>query len=204
MEQLAPTKTNLFKLKKLLKTAVEGYSLLDRKRNVLIHELLTVIDDVKKLESEFSTMLASANQAIHEANILCGSNTVTSVAGDYVTNDDYSFLSKSVMGVSIPTIKRTGESERELKHNSFGSGIPLDNAICAYKNLADLAIRKAAVETTVIRLAKEIKTTQKRANALNNILIPTYSTQIKFIVEFLEEKEREEFFKVKLIKKKKQ
>ena len=61
----------------------------------------------------------------------------------------------------------------------------------------------AEVEGSVYRLAVAIKKTQKRANALNNIMIPKFTATIKFITEALEEKEREEFSRLKVIKSQK-
>ncbi|OFZ78227.1 MAG: hypothetical protein A2583_02590 [Bdellovibrionales bacterium RIFOXYD1_FULL_53_11] len=203
MEQVAPTKTNLFKIKRMLKTAKEGFSLLDRKRNVLIHELLSVVGQVKELETGFNSAFERAQSAIQDANILAGSSTVTTLCDNYVADAQYTIVSKSVMGVSIPMIKQDKKTRAEIKFNPHGSNLPIDSAAAEFRSLLDVAIRKSTLETAIIRLAQEIKTTQKRANALNNILIPRYTEQIKFIVEFLEEKEREEFFKVKLIKKKK-
>ena len=61
----------------------------------------------------------------------------------------------------------------------------------------------AEIENSVFRLSVAIKQTTRRANALKNIMIPRFKSEVKFITEALEEKEREEFSRMKLIKKKK-
>ena len=68
------------------------------------------------------------------------------------------------------------------------------------RNQKRLNLVLAEIENSIYRLAIAIKKTQKRANALKNIIIPKYESQLQFITNSLEEKEREEFSRQKVIK----
>ena len=77
----------------------------------------------------------------------------------------------------------------------------LDEAYMKFRRVKDMTRRMAEIETSIYRLAQAIKKSQKRANALKNIVIPDFDSTIRVISEALEEKEREEFVRMKVIKK---
>ena len=192
----------MFKTKKLLKVAREGYSLLDKKRNVLIRELMNIVDKIQQTQHDFAAVYNTAYQSVRDVNISLGSTPVAALAPAGIEDINIRILQKSVMGVSIPKID--GIKEINKPKFSFVRTNPLlDEAIKQFKAAVQVSLKMAELETAVVRLAQEIKKTQKRANALDNILIPRYEQIVKFIIEALEEKEREEFFKVKLVKKQK-
>ena len=76
----------------------------------------------------------------------------------------------------------------------------LDEAYIQFQKVKDLTRRMAEIETSIYRLAQSIKKAQKRANALQNIIIPQYTASIAYITGVLEEREREEFSRLKVIK----
>lgn len=202
-ESFAPTKSVLLRLKRSLKIAIEGYDLLDRKRNVLIRELMSILSRVKELEKMYNESFHKAIETLKTAQWIMGRNTLQSISLTSAKQDEVKVLLKSVMGVSVPQVSIVKSSEKHSSYSPMTSNALLDEAQILFRKARDAGMEMAALETTVIRLATEIKRTQKRANALNNIMIPRYQGSVKFIVESLEEKEREEFFKVKLVKKKK-
>ena len=79
----------------------------------------------------------------------------------------------------------------------------IDEAIKMFQKIKRLTYRLAETENTVYKLSIEIKKNQKRANALDKIQIPNLEETEKYIAEVLEEKEREDFYRLKKIKKKK-
>jgi V/A-type H+-transporting ATPase subunit D len=202
-EQVAPTKSNLQKSRRLLRVASDGYGLLDRKRNVLLRELLSVLGEAKKAQGEAAAALSSAFEALRAANISLGAELVEKTAAACAEPIDLRARARSVMGAWIPDV---GALPGELRaaYSFRGTGASLDEARRRFRSAATAVARAATLEATVIRLAQEIQRTRKRANALHNVLIPRYTEQIKFIVEALEEREREEFFKVKLVKRRKE
>jgi V/A-type H+-transporting ATPase subunit D len=200
-EQVAPTKSNLLRSRRSLRTAVDGYALLDRKRNVLIRELMAVLEEAKKVQVEVAAALAEAFGALRAANIAVGAQNVEEVASACEEPTGITLLAKSVMGAWTPSVARIPEASRR-SYSFRGTAAALDEAVRRFRRAAETTARAAALETTVIGLAQEIRRTQKRANALHNVLIPRYREQIKFISESLEERDREDFFKVKQVKRK--
>ncbi len=193
-----PTKGNLILLKKSLELATVGFELIDKKRNILIREIMTMIDEVKQIQGEINTTFNEAYHALQEANVDIG--TVENIANSVPVDDCITVLTKSVMGVEIPTIRY--HPEEALPYYGFETATEtLDLAFAKFRAANELCVRLAEVENGVMRLAMSIKKTQKRANALKNIVIPDYEQKIRFITDCLEEKEREEFIRMKVLKK---
>lgn len=199
-EQIAPTKSNLQKVKRWLRVAQEGFSLLDRKRKVLLRELTGLVKEAREAQAEAATSLTGAYDALRAASITLGTEEVAEIAEGCEPTSELKILAKSVMGAWIPAVV-PGPAIARPAYSFHGTNAALDEAVRRFRQAADVLARSAALENAVIRLAQEIQRTQKRANALHNVLIPRYQEQKKFIVESLEEREREEFFKVKLVKR---
>ena len=108
------------------------------------------------------------------------------------------------MGTEIPLVRYDAEQNLRPAYAFFRTRDSLDEARAAFARVKDLTVRLAQVETAAYRLAANIQKTQKRANALKNITIPHYEELAKTIGAALEEKEREEFTRLKVIKKQKQ
>ena len=164
-----------------------GYELMDRKRNILTREMMSLLDDVKLLRDKITITYQKAYYALQQANMSLGviSDLVEAVPVDTGIHISY----RSVMGVEIPKIQYD-KQEYKLTYGLDHANSKLDYAYrCFYK-----------VENSVYRLANAIRKAQKRANALKNIVIPDFEHNIKFITDALEEKEREEFSRQKVIK----
>lgn len=202
MQNIAPTKSNLIKAKTSLKLSKEGYTLLDKKRNVLIRELMSLIDEAKEVQEKMVETFAKAYAALQTANITMGISTVESVALGIPESDDVDIILKSVMGVEIPRVKKNGKGI-EPRYSAYRTNPALDQAYKHFLEVKNLTYQLAETENAVYRLATEIKKTQKRANALNNIMIPRYEEIVKFITDTLEEKDREEFSRLKVLKRRK-
>lgn len=197
-EQVFHTKGNLIRLKRALELAKTGFELLDRKRNILIREIMSLIDTAEEIQNRIDFTYSHAYTALQNANIRLG--TLDEIAKSIPEEKGISISYKSVMGVEIPTVKLNAQPVK----NYFGyqkTSITLDEAYQRFDEVKHLTAELAEIENTVYRLAQGIKKTQKRANALKNIIIPRFESQIKSITNFLEEKEREEFSRLKVIKK---
>lgn len=195
-----PTKGNLMNAKNSLALAVQGYGLMDKKRNILVRELMNLTDQAAVLQTNISETFAKAYEALQRANIEMGISHVWDIAQAVPEIDDVQVRVRSVMGTEIPYIKH--EEKASLPTYSFyGTTEALDEAKCRFDEVRELSLKLAMVETAAFRLSGNIKKTQKRANALKNITIPRYETLVKSISEQLEEKEREEFSRLKVIKK---
>lgn len=197
---LFPTKSNLTLAKNSLKLSRQGYELLDKKRNVLIRELMELTERAKKLRSELDEAFPAAYEAIRAANITMGRANVSRVALCVPVDDSVKVSLSSVMGVEIPHIGAES-ADGVCRYGVYRTSSALDEAYTAFLKVKELSLELAEVESAVFGLAEGIKKTKKRANALENIMIPKYEQIAKDIQSALEEKEREDFSRLKVIKK---
>ena len=196
-----PTKGNLIAAKKSLELSRVGYELLDRKRNILIREMMTLIDAASELQTRIDSTYSAAYRALQRANTTLG--MCDAIAQTVPVDNGLHLSFRSVMGVELPTVTL----EEQGVHMHFGlttSNSLLDEAYLSFLEVKRMTARLAEVESSVYRLADAIKKTQKRANALKNILIPRFEEEVKFITDALDEKEREEFARLKVIKQMKE
>ena len=195
-----PTKGNLIRAKNSLALAKQGYELMDKKRNILIRELMELIVKAEDIQSKIMEVYKDAYQSLQQANVELGINNVETYADAVSTKDNIKIKSRSIMGVEIPYIDYKA-GPMKLTYSLYGTTESLDRARSAFIRVKELSVELAAIENAAYRLAVNVKKAQKRANALQNITIPKYRELIKFISSALEEKEREDFTRLKVIKK---
>ena len=193
-ENIFPTKGNLINVRKSLQLARMGFDLLDRKRNILIRELMTMIDSAKKLRGQISATYARANITL---------GVIEDIENGIPIENGLSIQYRSVMGVELPTVALDAPEDPEVTYGLYGTNSQLDVAYLCFHKVKLMTARLAEVENSIYRLANAIKKTQSRANALKNIIIPNFEFSSKFISDALEEKEREEFSRQKVIKRQK-
>lgn len=195
-----PTKGNLILAKNSLALAKQGFELMDKKRNILIRELMGLIDEASAIQKEIDVTFSSAYRALQRANIEMGIHNVYELALTVPIEDSISIKYRSIMGTEIPLVK--SKSANDIPYYAFyNTRISLDKATREFNKVKELTIRLSSIENSAYRLAYNIKKTQKRANALQNITIPMYTSLTKEITDALEEKEREEFTRLKVIKR---
>ncbi|MBQ8539769.1 MAG: V-type ATP synthase subunit D [Ruminococcus sp.] len=198
---VAPTKGNLISTKKSLQLSKVGYELLDRKRNILIREMMMLIDRANEIQGNIDSAFNDAYLALQKANITLGFCEEVSLSTPI---DDSLMLDyRSVMGVEIPILSVDKSEKNELHYGLASSNSALDEAQMKFMHVKGLTVELAEIENSVYRLADSIKKTQKRANALKNIMIPKFENAVKTITDALDEKEREEFSRLKVIKQQK-
>ena len=195
-----PTKGNLILAKNSLALARQGYGLMDKKRNILIRELMGLIDQAKNIQSEIDATFTEAYQALQQANIDLGINYVQEIGLSIPVEDSIKIKTRSIMGTEIPLVQYN-QKPPVPSYYFYSTTESLDIAKLKFEKVKELTIRLSMVENSAYRLATNIKKTQKRANALKNITIPTYEALTKNISNALEEKEREEFTRLKVIKR---
>lgn len=197
-----PTKGNLMLAKNSLALAMQGYDLMDKKRNILIRELMNLIDQAKDIQEQIDVTFTYAYQCLQEANIEHGISETDQLAYTVPIEDSIQIKSRSIMGTEIPLVTYT--PDQNIPTYSFSTTREsIDKAREAFRKVKDLTIRLSMVENSAYRLAASIKKTQMRANALKNITIPSYRSLVSEISNALEEKEREEFTRLKVIKQRK-
>ena len=197
MAAILPTKGNLMAAKRSRALAATGYELMDRKRNILIREMMCLMEDAKEIQTAIDTVFTEAYASLQKANIRMG--LCDRIAEGVTVDDTLAIQYRSVMGVEIPHIPGDIPPPRP-EYGFVHTSSALDECYIKFHQVKKLVRKLAEVETSIYRLAESIKKTQKRANALQNIVIPGFDETIRFVTEALEEKEREEFVRLKVIK----
>ena len=179
------------------------YDLMDKKRNILIRELMDLIEEARTIQEEIDSTFTYAYQCLQRANIENGISMVEQLAYTVPIENSITIQTRSIMGTEIPHVKYIPDAGQPTYAFSTTKE-SIDIAREAFRKVKDLTIKLSMVENAAYRLASNIKKTQKRANALQNITIPMYSNLVYSITNALEEKEREEFTRLKVIKRMKE
>ena len=198
-----PTKGNLIAAKNSLALARQGYDLMDKKRNILVREMMDLVDQASTIQTEIDTTFRAAYEALQQANIEMGIHMVQDIAKTVPVENTVKIKTRSIMGTEIPLVEYD-KSGNVPTYAYYSTKMSLDEAKAAFERVKELSIKLSMIENSAIRLASNIKKTQKRANALKNITIPKFEALTKDISNALEEKEREEFTRLKVIKRMKQ
>ncbi len=196
-QQVFPTKGNLIAMKRSLSLALLGYDLLDRKRNILIRELMSLVDKAAELRGTIEDTYKEAYSALQLANISLG--VITPYAECVPIENGLTLTSRSVMGVELPKVE-IEPGKLDINYGFLNTTAQLDMAYIAFDKVKKTTVLLAEVENSIYRLSVAIRKTQRRANALQNIIIPRDQATVKYISDSLEEKEREEFSRLKVIK----
>ena len=200
-ENVSPTRINLIQTKKTLNLAESGREVLERKRDILLRELRNSIYEAESTREELLKVLEKAYERLRDANMAKGSETVVSVALGSSTEAQYLIDYKSIMGVTVPSVKFQGEPDVKPDYGFANTSVELDKAFEQFYKVLSLIADLARTEGTTFQIANDVRRTQRRVNALNYVLIPRYRTTAKWIELVLEEKDREEFVRTKIIKR---
>ncbi|MDE8256781.1 V-type ATP synthase subunit D [Erysipelothrix rhusiopathiae] len=192
------TKGNLLACKESLRLAKLGYELMDRKRIILMQELSKMMDDVKELRDVIDETYDKAYISLQRANVSLG--VIDRIANLMPVEEDIKIVYRSVMGIEIPKVT-IEEKEVKIPYALSVSNSRLDEVFLQMRQVKLYTAKLAELDNGMYRLAKAIEKSRKRANALQQIVIPDLEIKIKTISDALEEKEREEFIRMKLVKK---
>jgi len=202
MEGINPTRMELLKLKDREKLAVKGHSLLKEKRDALIKEFFDILDRVKGSRGKVEEILNEAFESLTAAQVVMGDLAVQKAALSVKDSVDLDMDSRSIMGVVVPVMDSKIEKRSLIDRGySFAdTSVRLDEAAKKFEEALALIIELGEVEKTVYLLASEIESTKRRVNALEHIMIPKLQNTVRSIEMRLEEMERENFVRLKMIK----
>ena len=196
---IPPTRSNLLRVKQDLQFAREGYEILNRKREVLTAELIRVAHEAEELQQKVWKLLAAAYAALEKAQLRMGREKVEWAALAASKSVDVTLKYRSIMGVAVPQVDARVHS-LEMRYSPGDTTAALDEASVAFHDVLNYLPELSRLITTVWRLANELRKTQRRVNALQYIFIPAYEETVIFIQSSLEEREREDTFRLKLLK----
>lgn len=204
IEGINPTRMELLKLKDKEKLAVKGHSLLKEKRNALIMEFFNILERVKGSRENVEKQLAEAYKDLATAQITMGDMAVRKASLAVKESVEVDIDSRSIMGVVVPVIESKTTKTRTMVERGYGfvdTSVKLDEAAKKFEESIKLIIELGEIEKTILLLAKEIESTKRRVNALEHRIIPRIENTVKYIEMRLEEMERENFVRLKMIKK---
>jgi len=198
-----PTKKNLLLAKQKLVLAQKGYDLLDKKRHVLVNELSAVQKQVVQAWDNLCDALHKAYAVLHVSHAEMGAEQMKKVSNSIPKDTAVKIHFRSIMGALVPQVdvQEVKDNKGTVVYVLCETTASLDETVLAWNNVRELIVTHAAIENTIYMLKQHIKKTQKRANALGNITIPMYETRINYIQERMEERERDELARLKIVKK---
>lgn len=199
MRNLAPTKSNLLKLKEELSFAELGKDLLDQKRSILVTELLALLDQAVSYEKSVRQALAKAFETLEDAVLAIGKLQVLSLSGAVNMDSSIMLGQRKVMGVSLPVVETTF-TDRAPYFSALGADFRVDLAVNGFREALGLMGRFAELKVSITRLAMETHKTIRKVNALEKIAIPELDETISHINGRLEESERDIFVLMKMVK----
>jgi V/A-type H+-transporting ATPase subunit D len=200
MQNVAPTKTNLIKLKHELKFARLGYELLDQKRNILVIELLNLVDQAVDFQERVEKALEHAFRTLEEAVLNMGKLKVVNLSSAVNVESTITIRERRVMGVPLPVVD-TSFKEFAPFYSPSGTSFWIDSSLNEFKEALKVMGRLAELKISIIRLANEVRKTIRKVNALEKIAIPDLKDTVVYIQNRLEENERDMFVLMKMVKK---
>jgi V/A-type H+-transporting ATPase subunit D len=200
---VAPTKSNLLREKERLALAIEGYDLLERKREILMLELMKRMDEAKALDRKMRERAGTAYPALRRMLLAAGRDNARELASGVRADFAARERRMQVAGISMPSLEAVAPARR-LQSSFMNSSADSDETAAEFTALLELVAAMAGLRAIVWRLAKEVRKTQRRVNALEKMVIPESKAISSCIEASLEEREREAVFSTKRLKARKE
>lgn len=197
---VAPTKSVQLNLKRDLDMATEGFGLLEQKREILVMELMRMLGRVEKMQKELEQRRSSAYSVLRQAIAQNGYIHMKNVASGINYDHEVKVETRITAGFRTPAITAS-HSDFHSQYGFASTDALVDRTMQEFLSLLEVISTLAEMETTVMLLARELKKTQRRVNALEHIFIPDYRDTLRYIAESLESKELDSFFTNKMVKK---
>ncbi len=202
MSNVSVTRMELLARKAQITLASQGRDLLEQKRTALMKEFMRTADTAMERSDALQFAAANASQTLARAETMAGAESVRSAA--LATRGGFSLevTTSSVMGVRVPHIEQKSASRSFLErgYSIVGTSTSIDETASAFEREIEAIIQLAETELRLTRLGDEIQRTSRRLNALDHFLIPRLEAERDFIQMSLDERERADHFRLKLVK----
>lgn len=202
MQEIAATRMVLLARRRQLMLAQQGRELLDRKRAALLRELMKMVDEALQQGDDLDRAAAAAQDALELAKALDGPEQVRSAAFAAASTNarfEVAVEGTTIMGVPVPIIT-PGGVRRGLLDRGYSlafSSARIDHVADAFEEELRCLVRFAEADIHIRRLGGEIERTARRVNALEHAVIPTLRSDVRRITAVLEEREREDHYRLK-------
>lgn len=193
------TRMELLRLKNRMRLAERGHNLLKEKRDSLIMEFFNAIAEIKETRQTVESALSEAFSALTQAKMIMGPSRVVEFANASNVKSELGISTRSMMGVRVPVLSIT-QTTPDLPYSLTDSSARLDLMSSKFQEALKSIVKLAEIESTVKRLALEIERTKRRVSALETVVIPRLDATARFVKLALEEREREDFFRTKMIR----
>ncbi len=205
-EDVKPTRKNLMEIDDRIELSERGHDTLEKKRDGLIMEFMEILEHAQTVRGDLEASYEVAQKRLNMARAMEGDVAIRGASAALKEHPEITITSKNIMGVVVPQIESTSVKKRidQRGYGVLGTNSRIDEAAAAYEQLLEEIILAAEVETAMKKLLDEIETTKRRVNALEFKLLPDLYENKAFIEQKLEEQEREEIFRLKKIKAKKE
>ena len=195
-----PTKNNLIRLQGKIRLSKQGQELLEKKKFILIVEKNKYLEKKQELEMQIKELFNDAYSKLKQAIVDIGIDDLTEISQQIEEEDTIGIKYKSIMGVEIPSVI-SEKKDIKLEYGLYKTTIGVDESILTFNNIKYKIIESAEIENIILRLNRSIAKVQKRSNALKDIIIPNDEKTEAEIKSTLEEREREEFSRLKVAKR---
>ncbi len=196
---LAPTRSNLMKVKDELAFSRLGYDLLDQKRSILDSELLTLVDQAVDYQNKVERELREAREALQDAILHMGRLKVANLAGAVNISSSITLSSRKVMGVELPKVSTEFSGEGPF-FSPEGTSMLSEIALNEFRDVLEAMGQLAELKVSIMRLAREVKKTIRKVNSLEKLVIPDKEETVKYLTSRIEEAERDSFILLKTLK----
>ncbi len=205
MPQIKPTRSELIKLQRKIKLSKTGYNILKKKRDGLVMNLFGMVKDAKEAQEVLEENYEVANRYLGMTIAFEGEITVASCALIKKGTPQFQLESKNIMGVQVPKISELSfiKGINGRGYSILSTSSKIDETVEEYEKVLEYVAKAVEAESTLKKVLNEIEVTKRRVNALESKIIPKLESQKKFIDFRLEELERENKFRLKMIKDKK-
>ena len=195
-----PTKRNLILLKDSLKLSKQGQGLLEQKKLVLMRQMQKYEIKAKQLREEIEILFEQAYHLLDWAYVEIGMEEMIELSNSAAVENSIDLQYKSIMGVEIPSVIYR-KKDIEINYGLYNTTIHIDQCMNQFKKIKEILIQTAEIENTIIKIKASIGKIQRRSNALKDLIIPRTEKAIYEMQNTLEEREREEMTRLKVIKK---
>lgn len=203
MEQVNPTRMELIKKRAQIKMAEQGRDLLRQKMDALIREFFQIAESFSLSRTELEATSDAAQYALLMAEAVDDSIALRSASFATRKGLSLEIRGRNIMGVPVPVVekKRVSKTVLERGYGLVGTSGRIDEVAEKFEAEVDILLDLAEKETAMRRLGSEIQMTRRRVNALEQVLIPDLKAQARYIRITIEEREREDLFRLKKVKK---
>jgi V/A-type H+-transporting ATPase subunit D len=202
IEGVKPTRMELLAIRKKKKLAEKGHKLLGEKRDALVMQFFEIIKTRDTLRNDVNSRMLEAYSTLIDAEMIMGRDNVADIAYSIPPMEKVPTSVINIMGVQVPKIQTEAMAKpKEPVYGYLHTSARLDEATDRFSEVLNKILKLAEIEGSIEQLAKEIEKTKRRVNALEHIFIPRLSATQKYIEMQLQEREREDFFRRKHIKK---